>query len=186
MPDLEDDLKHELIIEMIDPFATLSINLIYVIRSRFIFSAAHLCHQANMVKFKTDWKDDLPNDDKILFEHADKVGSSWKDYKKLKLALEKTSNKKFSTSTKDFRNKYHHRYSPRIELGHTEFVKRKVGTNNTSYDMGYTEPLTLTLLIPLLSEQYVLFLKAYECYKKLVLSQITAIKKSLKEINYQC
>ena len=50
--------------------------------------------------------------------------------------------------------------------------------------MGYTEPLTLTQLCPLLSEQYQLFLAAYECYKKLILSQIDHIEKSLEEIEF--
>ena len=183
--DFDEDAKFELIIEMIDPFATLSLNLVYVIRSRFIFSVAHLCHQANIIKFRTEWKDDLPKDDEIYFEHADRVGSHWKDYKKLKVALEKIGNKKFTKATKNFRNKYNHRYSPKIELGHTEFVKRIVRNRKFSYDMGGTEPLTLAVINPLLSEQYVLFLKAFECYKKLVLAQIMVTEEWLSEINHQ-
>lgn len=97
--ELDEDEKFELLIEMISPFATLSINLIYVIRSRFIFSAAHLCHQANKIKFKDEWKDDLPNDESIYFEHADAVGASWRGYRKFKIELEKTGNKKFTKST---------------------------------------------------------------------------------------
>lgn len=182
---LDNDFKHELIIEMIDPFATLSINLVYVIRSRFIYSAAHLCHQANMVKFREEWKDDLPDDEEIYFQQADLVGSPWKEYKKLKIALEKIGNKKFTESTKDFRNKYNHRYSPRIELGHTEFVKRKVGVGRVSYGMGYTEPLTLALLVPLLSDQYNIFLTALACYKNLIFSHIEVIEKGLKDINFK-
>jgi hypothetical protein len=182
---LDEDFKYRLIIEMIDPFATLSINLVYVIRSRFIYSTAHLCHQANMVKFRSKWKDDLPDDEEIYFQHADKVGSSWQEYSKLKLALEKVGNKKFTEATKDFRNKYNHRYSPSIEIGHTEFIKRKVGVGQVSYGMGHTEPLKLAFLVPLLSEQYVLFLRAYDYYKKLVFAHITVIEKGLKEINFK-
>lgn len=181
--DLDNEFKHEVIIEMVDPFATLSINLVYVIRSRFIYSIAHLCHQANMVKFRKAWKDDLHDDDKIYFQQADLVCSTWKAYKKFKLALEKVGNNKFTESTKDFRHKYNHRYSPRIELGGTEFVKRKVGNGRVSYGIGYTEPLTLSLLVPLLSEQYRLFLKVLEYYKELIFSHIELLEKGLIEIN---
>lgn len=182
---LDEDFKYELLLEHIDPFSTLSLNLIYAIRSKFIFSTAQLCHQANMVKFKRKWKDDLPNDEEIYFEHADTVGSSWKEYKKLKLRIEKVGNKKFNEATKYFRNKYNHRYSPGIELGHTEFVKRRVEEGRVSYGMGYTEPLSLALLIPVLTEQYQLILSVYEQYKKLVYAQVEVIENSLKDINYQ-
>jgi len=182
---LDKDFKYELLLEHVDPFATLSINLIYAIRSKFIFSITQLCHQANMVKFKRKWKDDLPNDEEIYFKHADIVGASWKEYKKLKWSIEKVGNKKFNEATKYFRNKYNHRYCPGIELGHTEFVKRRVEDGKVSYGMGYTKPLTLALLIPVLTEQYQLILSVYEYYKKLIYAQIKIIEKSLIDINYQ-
>lgn len=181
--EVNEELKHELIIEMVDPFATLAINLIYIIKSRFIFSIAHLCHQANMFKFKTKWKDNLPNDEEIYFKHADETGSSWRSYKKLKLSLEKTGNKQFTKSTSNFRNKYNHRYSPRIEIGHTGFVKRKRSETKISYGFGPTEPLTLSKLTPILSEQYTLYLQVYSCYKKLIFDHLTLFEESLKEYN---
>lgn len=76
-----DNEKFEIVIEFVSPIATLAINLPYVIRSRFIYSVAHLCHQANQVKQK-NWVDDLPLDNEIYFDVADKYSSLWKSYKK--------------------------------------------------------------------------------------------------------
>jgi hypothetical protein len=55
--------KFHIITEFVDPSATVAINLPYVIRSRFIYSTAHLSHQANQSR-TVDWKDDFPLDKK--------------------------------------------------------------------------------------------------------------------------
>ena len=173
-----DNEKFEIVIEFVSPIATLAINLPYVIRSRFIYSVAHLCHQANQVKQK-NWVDDLPLDNEIYFDVADKYSSLWKSYKKLKLALEKISNKQFQSDTYDFRNKYNHRYSPKIEVGLTGLVRRNVRDNGkVSYGFGYTKPLKIDQLLPALSGQYLACLKAFEEYQKLVQEHISEIKRA--------
>jgi hypothetical protein len=50
--------------------------------------------QANMVKLKTLWKDDLPIDDEIYFKEADNYGKQWTNYSKIKLSLERNANKR--------------------------------------------------------------------------------------------
>jgi len=171
----DDDEKCEIIIEFVSPIATLAINMPYVIRSRFIYSVAHLCHQANQTK-QINWVDDLPLDNEIYFETADKFCALWKRYKKLKLSLEKISNKKFQSDTYDFRHKYHHRYSPSIEIGLTGLVTRNVGDNGAvSYRFGYTEPLKIAQILPALAEQHANCLKAFEEYRKLINEHISTI-----------
>jgi hypothetical protein len=71
--------KIDLVIEFVTPIATLAINMPYVIRSRFIYSIAHLCHQANKAK-GGEWKDDISPNDEIIFQTADKYGSKWRKY----------------------------------------------------------------------------------------------------------
>jgi len=171
----DDDEKHKIIIEFVSPFATLAINMPYVIRSRFIYSVAHLCHQANKIK-QTKWVDNLPLDDKIYFATADTYCALWKRYKKLKLALEKISNKKFQSDTRNFRHKYNHRYSPRIELGLTELVTRHVGDKSkVSYRFGHTKPLKINRLLLALTEQHANCLKAFGEYRELINEHILAI-----------
>ena len=172
------DVKYEIIIEFVSPIATLAINLPYVIRSRFIYSVAHLCHQANQTKQK-EWADDLPIDHEIYFNAADNYCLLWKQYTKLKITLEKISNKKFQSDTYDFRNKYNHRYSPRIELGLTGLVTRNVKNDGrANYAFGYTDPLKIDQLLPALTEQHANCLRAFEKYRKLVNEHISAIERA--------
>jgi hypothetical protein len=63
--------------EFINPVAIVGLTLPYVIRSRFIFAVAHLCHQANRSRDGVKWRDDFPLDDEIYFDVADKYGAGW-------------------------------------------------------------------------------------------------------------
>ena len=62
---LDDDGKMQSTHEFIDVLATNAVNLPYVIKSRFAFVTAHLCHQANMTRDFASWQDDLPLDVEI-------------------------------------------------------------------------------------------------------------------------
>jgi hypothetical protein len=165
---LDQDEKYDVVIEFVSPLATLALNMPYVIRSRFIYSVAHLSHQANRTK-KDEWIDDLPVDSKIYFEAANNFGKLWKKYSKLKVALEKIANKAYGESTHDFRNKYNHRYSPRIEIGLTGLVTRIVNsTGSVTYGFGQIDPLLLKDVNPLLLDQYSLCLAAHKNYQALI------------------
>jgi len=151
----------------------------YIIRSRFIYSIAHLSHQANQINLD-NWQDDLPLDGEIYFEQADEYGKSWKKYSKLKLSLEKIANKKYNKLMHDFRNSYNHRYSPRIELGITGLVTRIVNENGkVSYGFGHIDPILLKDAIPLLEEQHLICLKAYQKYQDVVNEQTREINKCI-------
>lgn len=52
--------------EFIDPIATVALGLPYVIRSRFIFAAAHLSHQANRSREGACWRDEFPLDKEAI------------------------------------------------------------------------------------------------------------------------
>lgn len=170
--DKNDNEKFEIIIEFIAPIATLAINMPYVIRSRFIYSAVHLCHQSNFIK-GINWESDVPVENDICFNLASKYCSKWKNYGKLKIVLEGIANNNYKNETKDFRNKYNHRYTLGIELGKTEFIKR---IGKARYALGHTDPLKIEQLLPVLTGQHVKCLNALKEYRKLVEEQISAIK----------
>ena len=173
---MNDQEKLDLLVEFINHGATVGLNLPYVIRSRFIYSVAHLCHQANQIK-QSEWKDDLPIDKEIYFREADNYGAHWSTYNNLKVTLEKIGNKEFNKETCDFRNKYNHRYSPMIEIGLTNFVTRNVDkTKNVSYGMGFTEPLKLAKIVSLLEGQHKHCTKSFACYQMLVNEHIECMK----------
>lgn len=176
---LDQEEKYHVVIEFVSPLATLTLNMPYVIRSRFIYSVAHLSHQANQTKQKS-WVDDLPIDSEIYFEAADKFGQPWKKYTKLKVELEKIANKEYGKATHDFRNKYNHRYSPEIEIGLTGLLTRTVNQDGrVSYTFGQTEPLMLKDIIALLKTQYFLCMISYEKYQALVNEQVVEINNSI-------
>ena len=62
---MDDNEKMAVTHEFIDVLATNAVNLPYVIKSRFAFATAHLCHQANMTRDFASWQDDLPLDVEI-------------------------------------------------------------------------------------------------------------------------
>ena len=83
---LTDQEKLDLTHEFIEPIATLAMNLPFVVRSRFIFAAAHLCHQASR-SMDAAWRDDFPLDKEIQFDAADRYGAAWRNYGRFKIKL---------------------------------------------------------------------------------------------------
>jgi hypothetical protein len=179
MPHLKEKEHNRTIINHVSPIATLSLLMPYAIRSRFIYSVAHLSHQANMLKIN-NWVDDLPVDTEIYFKQADEYGREWSAYSKLKISMERIANKQYSTATHDFRHSFNHRYSPRIELGLTGLVTRIVTSEGAiSYGFGETEPLKLKNIIPVLQEQHHHCINSYEKYQILVNEQSEAINQHI-------
>jgi hypothetical protein len=165
---LTDQEKLDLTHEFIEPIATLAINLPFVIRSRFIFAAAHLCYQAN--RSRASWRDDFPLDRDIQFDAADRYGAAWRSYRSFKLRLERISDKGFQEATRDFRNAYNHRFSSRFVIGTTKFVTRheNLQTKQTSYSFGYLPPFELDFVADLLALQCRGSIAAFEAFQKLI------------------
>ena len=165
-------------VEFVDPVATVALNLPYVIRSRFIFATAHLCHQAHRGRLGASWKDDFPLDGEIWFETADKHGNGWKRYSALKTRLEKIAAKEYQTATFDFRNAYNHRFSPRVVVGMTQVVTRRVGkeSGHVSYSFGGTPALTLPKVVDALELQCLRCYSAFEAFQRLIKEHETVIK----------
>ncbi len=167
---MDDDQKLAATQEFIHPIGTVGLTLPYVIRSRFIFSVAHLCHQANWSREGKSWKDDLPLDGEIYFNAAHKYGDEWRSYIPLKRCIEKIGDNAYKKATHDFRNAYNHRFSPRFVIGRTQFVTRKVDTQTgrVSYSFGSTSPFELEIVVTLLREQGKHCAAAFEAFLTLV------------------
>jgi len=167
---MDDKEKLSVAHEFIDPVATVALNLPYVIRSRFIFASAHLCHQANRVQQKALWKDDLPADKEIYFPEADKYGGSWRQYNKFKQAVEKIGAKDYQAATGDFRHAYNHRIPIHVVVGQAQIAIRQidVGTGRTWYVLGGSPALTVEVATRLLADQCRACYLAFEAFQKLV------------------
>jgi hypothetical protein len=172
----DEEERFYIVYEFVEPLCTICLNLPYAIRSRFIFSAAHLSHQANMAILGNKWKDNLQSDAEIEFSTMDTFAAHWKSYKKLKLSLERLSDKKYRDEVNHYRSKYHHRYPPHIEFGLSETVKRVVRNNGAvSYGIGYSKPLQIKDISLVLKRQHGEAAKCYRCYQGLVKEQIGTI-----------
>ena len=174
---LSDDDKLEVVNEFIEVLATVAVSLPYVIRSRFIFATAHLCHQANLANEESAWRDDLPLDSEIYMKTADEYGKPWRAYKTLKRRLEAVSGKEYQKKTHDFRNAYNHRFSPRFVIGETQFVTRQFNpaTGSAAYAIGGVAPLELPHLADLLAAERDRCYAAYDAFERLVREHEAAI-----------
>lgn len=171
--------KYILLSEFIENIAIVCTSCPKVIRSRFLFSVSHLSHQANLAT-NSNWKEkELPDDRQINWETMNKVAAAWPHFNPFLIELEKLGNNQYDQATKQFRNKYHHRYPPRFILGATGFVSRTVYKDGrVVYGLGDSiEPLQLTDILPILLEQHRISLICFEKYSDLVREQLSAIHK---------
>jgi hypothetical protein len=177
---LEDQEKLDARVKFIDPIATIGLNLPYVIRSRFIFAVAHLCHQANRSRNGKSWQDDLPLDREIYFCVADKYGDGWRCYNKFKRGIERIGAKAYQKATHDFRDAYNHRFSPQLVIGDMQLVTRQIDTRTgqVSYNFRIIPALTLDVVVTLLREQCNYGYAAFEAFRNLVREHAATISSS--------
>lgn len=171
---LTDDNKLLAVVEFIDTLAINTVNTPYVVKNRFSFAAAHLCHQANRAK-ESSWVDNLPLDRRIKQDVADLYGKSWNSYKALKNALDAINANDFRNATRDFRNMYTHRFSPKFIIGITRIVVRKNTNNSVSYTFIDHHPLDISQTTAILENERDLFYKAFEAFQGLVREHEVAI-----------
>lgn len=176
LPDYEIQDQLVLLMEFVTPIATTATNLPYAIRARLVYSAAHLSHQANLITDSSYSESALPPDDKISYKSLKKVAVSWKSFTAFSSSLLALCDKEYERGTFEFRTKYNHRQPPRFEHGHTGTVTRDFCKDGrVSYGFGYTEPLKLPVLLPLLRAQHDAGRKAFDLYSELVREQLCAI-----------
>lgn len=172
---LDEDDIHRAAYEFISPVATVAVGLPYVIRNRFAFAAAHLCHQANRAR-DASWGDDLELDYEIKMAQAEQRGNGWRRWPRLKLKLEAINASQFKTGTQDFRSAYNHRFSPRFVVGHAQIVTRQLGLKgDVSYAFGSLPPLDLKTVAGLLTTERDRSHAAFAAFKALVDEHIGAI-----------
>lgn len=177
MSGLSDTDKVEACLIAVDDLATISLNLPYVIRSRFFFAGAHLSHQANRALQREKWVDNLPLDNEIYKEAFDVALLPWKRKgNKLKIALEKIENAAYREATSDFRNAYNHRFSRRFVIGMTNIVTRYPSTNGGyCYSFGGARPFEMDEIADLLVLQRNACYAAFDAFEALIEAHAAAI-----------
>lgn len=84
--------------------------------------------------------------------------------------IEAINDKVYQEATHDFRHPYSHRFSPRVVIGLTSFVRRQVNTQikAVSYAFGYLQPLALDVITALLTDQCQRGYAAFDAFQDLV------------------
>lgn len=179
---LPEEKRYPVAHEFVDAPATVAVNLPYVIRERFAFAAAHLCHQANQLKL-SPWFDDFPADSKINPKKADKYGNSWESYSQLKKCWDNISGRDYQDNTRDFRSVYTHRLQPRFVFGLSQTVTRKVNEmGGISYGFGWQPPLQLSDVAAQLAIQRDRCYAAFEAFQGLVREHVSFIERHARRV----
>lgn len=171
---------NQLLHEFVQDLASMALLAPYTLKARFYFAIAHLSHQANRVSQGDRWTDDLaalPEDWGIKEEVAVRAARPWHSWKKLNRALNIVDMGDYKTATDDFRSKYTHRFTPRVELGLSQSIKRlwpKDG-KTPSYEIGGTLPLKLDVAVRELKTQCLHLSACYAEFQKLVVEQSVAL-----------
>ncbi|RWN34162.1 MAG: hypothetical protein EOR97_05240 [Mesorhizobium sp.] len=172
--------KGEILHEFVQDLASTALLSPYTLKARFYFAAAHLSHQANCVLQGEKWSDDfdtLPEDWKINEEWACKLAKPWRSWKKLIRVLNRVDAGDYKSTTDDFRNKHTHRFTPHVELGITQMMKRlpAQGGTNPRYGIGGSEPIKLETAVRALKSQCLHLSKCYGEFQSLVDEQGAAL-----------
>jgi hypothetical protein len=171
---------NQLLHEFVQDVASTAVLGPYTLKARFYFAIAHLSHQVNRVFLRDNWADDLaalPEDWAIKEETAIKVAKPWRSWTKLNRLLNTVDMGDYKTATNDFRSKHTHRFTPRVELGLSQSIKRvwSKGAKAPSYGVGGTPPLKLEAVIPELEAQCLRLSACYAQFQKLVTEQGEAL-----------
>lgn len=168
--------KNQLLHEFVQDLASMALLSPYTLKARFYFAIAHLSHQANCVSQGDRWRDDLaalPEDWAINEKVAAKAAKPWVSWRKLNRALNKVDMGDYKRATGDFRSKHTHRFTPRVELGLSQSVKRiwPKDAKAPSYGIGGTPPLSLVIVVGELKTQCLRLSACYAEFQKLVAEQ---------------
>jgi hypothetical protein len=169
----EDEYRNDFIFEIIDPFASHTLNYPSLVKQKIIYAACMLSHQTSMLLDSTIQDCDLA-EHRIKFDSLQKYSNQYNHINSLLTTLEQIDNQAFRDSTSNFRNLLHHRITPRIELGLSGLINRTVdGKSRVSYSLGGGSPLKLEDIIPSLHEQHQAGISAFEIFWTLVEEQVS-------------
>jgi len=169
----EGEYRNDFIFEIINPFASYTLNCVSIVKQRIIYAVCMLSHQTSMLKDGSIQDSDLV-EHTIRFSSLQAYSGHYSHMSSLLSALNQIDNQSFRDSTQNYRNLYHHRIPPRFELGLSEFTNRVVNRDGrVSYGLGGRPPLRLGELIPVLHEQHQASISAFQIFWNLVEEQLS-------------
>ncbi len=173
LAECKDELRNDFIFEIINPFASYTLNYVSIVKQRLIYAACMLSHQTAML-LDPSIQDSELLEHKITFKSLKNYSGNYRHMDLFSETLGQIDSPSFRDSTSNYRNLYHHRIPPRIELGLSGCANRTVDKNGkVSYGLGGKSPLKLVELIPLLHEQYHSSTLAFKKFWDLIEEQVS-------------
>ncbi len=184
------DEKLEATTEFIDFLGTVALGLPYTIKSRFAYSAAHLCHQANRTKDLIGWKDEFPRNKQgrplslddpekgaaAYLNDIDPICAPWSQFRAFKSKVEAIAGASFKARSYNFRHAYNHRFSPHFVIGISDLVSRTTtDTGTVQYSLGGNSPLNIGEVADLLQAEHDLCYDGFIAFQALVREHEAAI-----------
>src|SRR5690606_23703240 len=165
-----------LMMEFIEPLATLAFGQPATLRARLVYCVSHTSHQANLFSVDSWDESKLPKDEAINFKNMRSCSEHWAEFESFMIAFRNLDDEDWKALTRGFRNKYHHRIPPRFEVGQTQFVSRQMGSGGqTSYSFGFCEPIPLRDFIEPLRAQHSAARACFDAYSDMLKAQWNTI-----------
>lgn len=160
-----------LLVEFINPLAIMVLSFPAAIKGRFIFSSTHLCHLANRIEL--GWKDNLEPDHMIGLRSLKCRGGKWNASSSLIDLLTSINDDGFRKDTRQFRNRFHHRDAPRLEVGVEATMTRiESRPGRMMHAFGIAQPIQISDVIPSLQSQHKACLNTFKAFQCLVWEQL--------------
>ena len=168
-----DELRNDLIFEIISPLGSYVIGTPYIIKQRYIYTAVMLSHQTQMLQ-NTDIRDSSLNERNININIVRRYRDSFESMPAFIDALNQIDDDDYTNATVNYRNLYHHRIPPRIEVGlGMTFNRFRNPDGSVYYGLGGMQPLRLTEILPALYEQHQACLDTFSSIWPLIGEQVS-------------
>ena len=175
LEEYEGQKRFNIVVEIIEPFASYLINSVYMIKERIAFVTSSLLHHTSCL-FDTEWKDADFKGGKFYFVQVYGFIKKYKEYTgsadkadKLRCCLDQVDDEAFRETTKEFRGRFHHMIPPNIEVGLSGMINRIEDKNGKiSYGIGGQKPLCLKDILPQLNDQHEKCSEAFRAFWELL------------------
>lgn len=172
-----EEYKFDFIVEIFDPIASNTINGVYIVLQRFIYISSMLLHQTKML-IDTDWKENNLDESRINVKTLEGLKGSFITLKDLINNVKEIVSPEFLKITRNFRNLYHHRVPPNIELGISSFVNRRNdGKGNICYRLGGKQPVKIDNILLSLYKQHQVCSNSFSTFWNLIGEQLDIWKR---------
>lgn len=163
-----ENMKFNILIEILDPILITALNTPYAIKNRFIYASVMLLHETAIllnrnvkcIKFS---EENITlktlKDFKCLFNKQE-----WKSVSPFLDRVNRIHSKQYRKNTKDFRHKYHHRLPPKIEIGLPSSVTCTANEMSIKYIVGGEVPLSISKILSSLQLEHESCIKAFKSF----------------------